>query len=83
MKQGKGLAFVIAGILFAVFVGNVTMGAAFKSGFLGDVTEMVVLFGACVSFVIGVLILERMNSADGTDIPNREENQNDRQEVTG
>ena len=59
MKRGAKLAFAVSGILFALFFGNVVLGAARLGAFLGDVAEMLVLLGASIAFVISVLMLER------------------------
>lgn len=55
MKGSERLATIFAGILFAVFFLNVILGAARIGAFLGDVGEMLVMFGACVVFVIAIL----------------------------
>ncbi|MEM9032583.1 MAG: hypothetical protein AAGB18_08050 [Pseudomonadota bacterium] len=46
---------IIAGVLAAVFVANVLIGASGGKLFLGDVGEMLVLFAASIAFVAGVL----------------------------
>lgn len=51
--------FAIALLLFAVFAANVTLGSARQPVFMNDVEEMLTLFGACIFFVVAVLILER------------------------
>ncbi len=65
MKGGEAIPMTIAGLLFAVFLGNVALGALHIGAVLGDVSEMLVLFGACVFFVIAVLGLERKEKASG------------------
>lgn len=52
------LALIGALTLFVLFFTNVSMGAAGRGVFLGDVAEMLVLFGSSILFVIGVLIRE-------------------------
>ena len=42
-------------IVFAVYFGNVALGAFAGAAFLGDVGEMLVLFGAAVLFVVAIL----------------------------
>lgn len=42
-------------ILFVVFAVNVALGAASNSAFLNDVTEMLLLGGVAVLFVIAIL----------------------------
>jgi hypothetical protein len=65
MMRGETIAFTVAGILFAVFLANVLLGAFRFGAVLGDVVEMLALFGACVFFVIAVLGLERREIASG------------------
>ena len=45
-------------ICFALFFGNVSLGAAGQGVFLGDVAEMMLLFAAALLFVVGVLVRE-------------------------
>lgn len=52
------MAFVIAAVLLMVFVANVTMGAFSSAPFFGNVIEMLVLFGASIAFVAGILRAE-------------------------
>lgn len=48
--------FLIASIVvFAVYFANVVMGAFANSAFLGDVSEMLVLFAASILFVVAIL----------------------------
>ena len=48
--------FLIAsGILCAIFVLNVVLGAVGAGGFMGDVGEMIVLFLASIAFVAAIL----------------------------
>lgn len=42
-------------IVFAIYFGNVALGAFSGAAFLGDVGEMLVLFGAAILFVIAIL----------------------------
>ena len=65
MKRVEGVAFAIAGILFAVFLVNIILGAARIGVILGDVGEMLTLFGASIFFVIAVLGLERKKRDSG------------------
>lgn len=60
--------FAIALLLFAAFSVNIFLGAARIPVFLGDVAEMLALFGACVFFVIAVLRLENRGGAAGQSI---------------
>ena len=45
-------------IVFAIYFGNVALGAFTGSTFLGDVGEMLVLFGATILFVVAILQIE-------------------------
>lgn len=58
MRHGTAALF-LAAALMALFVANVALGAFAQSSFLGDVGEMLVLFAACIAFVIAVLARER------------------------
>lgn len=58
MITSDRLALAGALLLFLLFFANVATGAAGMQVFLGDVTEMLVLFASCTLFVIGVLIRE-------------------------
>ncbi|TCD13168.1 hypothetical protein [Oricola cellulosilytica] len=71
MKLGEKLAFVVASILFAIFLTNVILGAARFGVVLSDVGEMLALFGACIFFVIAVLGLERRQRESGRTISNQ------------
>lgn len=57
-RPGNYLVIASCG-LFALFFGNVVMGSMGKPVFLDDVMEMLVLFSACVVFVIAILFKER------------------------
>lgn len=46
---------VASGLVFAVYFANVVMGAFANNAFLGDVSEMLVLFAATILFVIAIL----------------------------
>lgn len=52
------LALWAAIILFGTFTANVAMGSISRAAFLGNVGEMLVLLGASVAFVVGVLSRE-------------------------
>lgn len=45
-------------VVFAIYFANVTMGAFGGGVFLGDVSEMLVLFAASILFVVAILIKE-------------------------
>jgi hypothetical protein len=49
------MALGLAAVLFAVFVGNVVMGATMRASFLTDVQEMLLLFAATIAFVASIL----------------------------
>ncbi len=61
-------AFAGAGILFALFLANVLLGALRIGAVLSDVAEMLILFGASVFFVIAVLGLERRERASNPQV---------------
>lgn len=46
--------------LFAAFFANVASGAFGGGSLLSDVGEMLVLFAACIAFVVSLLIKERV-----------------------
>ena len=59
--------FWLSGFLFSVFFLNVSLGAFLGGPFMGDVSEMIVLFLTSVTFVVGVLLREaRRNSQEKT-----------------
>ncbi len=64
---------VVGAVLFAIFIGNVVIGAFGGTQFLDDVREMLVLFAASLAFV--VLILQREAAAKS--------NENDMNEPKG
>jgi hypothetical protein len=59
-------ALVASLIFFAIFFGNVAIGAAGMGVFLGDVAEMLMLVAASVLFVVGILAREA-SARDGPD----------------
>ena len=53
-------------IVFAIYFANVALGAFASSAFLGDVSEMLVLFAASILFVVAILKKEaERKSSDG------------------
>lgn len=46
---------IVALALFVIFVTNVFLGATGGAQFLGDVGEMLLLFGASLAFVVAIL----------------------------
>ncbi len=53
------MALMLAGVLFAVFVVNVVLGATGGTAFLGDIGEMLTLFAATLAFVAGKVEYKR------------------------
>ncbi|MGG7645810.1 hypothetical protein ACQ5SP_13455 [Rhodovulum sp. YNF3179] len=53
------MSLLIAAILFAIFFGNVVMGAFLGTPFLTDLGEMLMLLAASVAFVVAILKKER------------------------
>jgi hypothetical protein len=49
------MALIIAALLVLVFVVNVAIGSISGNPILGNVAEMLLLFGASISFVTAVL----------------------------
>jgi len=49
------MALLASAALFAVFIGNVALGAIAGRVLLSDVTEMVILLMASIAFVIAIL----------------------------
>ena len=61
------MALAIAIGLFAVYFGNVVLGAFGGNAVLGDVGEMLTLFAASIAFVVAILGREdaaRRNDGD-------------------
>lgn len=52
------VALAVAIALFSVFVANLVLGSVSNAAFLGNVGEMLVLLGASVAFVVGILARE-------------------------
>lgn len=57
-RKGNFLVVAACG-LFALFFANVVMGSLGKPVFLADIAEMLLLFTACIVFVIAILFKER------------------------
>lgn len=49
------MAYLIALLLVGAFTANVVIGAVGDAPIVGNVTEMLILFGAAISFSVGVL----------------------------
>lgn len=60
---------LIAGILFAVYVTNVFLGATSGSAFMGDVAEMITLFCAAIFFTVAILKREAQEKAKQNNEP--------------
>lgn len=67
MRNGGRAAFVVAAIVFLVFLSNVALGGARIGTFLDDVGEAVVLFVAVCFFVVGILRAEAADSPGPTE----------------
>ncbi|MCR9125231.1 MAG: hypothetical protein NXH82_03795 [Rhodobacteraceae bacterium] len=50
---------VLTAILFGAYVVNVVLGSISGTPFLGDVSEMLLLFAASICFVVAILRSER------------------------
>ena len=59
MRNSGNFALGVALALFAAFLINVTLGAMQFGAVLNDVGEMLLLFSACIFFVVAILGLER------------------------
>ncbi|MFK7867018.1 MAG: hypothetical protein AB8B77_06240 [Alphaproteobacteria bacterium] len=63
MKASISYFLVLSGIFFLIFFLNVVMGSLKMPTFLPDIAEMLLLFAACILFVIGVLRIERAHKS--------------------
>lgn len=54
------MPYIIALALLMAFVANVAIGAFGSSSPVGIVTEMLILFGAAISFSVGILRSEAL-----------------------
>ncbi|MEM8914196.1 MAG: hypothetical protein AAGC83_00095 [Pseudomonadota bacterium] len=57
-KDDRKMFFVLAGLLFLAFVGNVISGSIDGTAILSNVQEMLLLFAAAISFSAAILIAE-------------------------
>ncbi|MEC5324046.1 hypothetical protein [Aurantimonas sp. A3-2-R12] len=78
MRNSGAAALAATGVVFAIFVANVVLGAMAGKAFLSDVGEMLVLSLASILFVIAVLHRERAREGR-SDVPNID---NGREEAT-
>lgn len=49
------MPYLIALVLVAAFTANVVVGAVGDAPIVGNVTEMLILFGAAIAFSVGIL----------------------------
>tara|TARA_R110001606_G_C15046837_1_gene613010 strand:- start:242 stop:472 length:231 start_codon:yes stop_codon:yes gene_type:complete len=73
MTQAGKSAFWIAALFMVLFIADVLAGAYFRSAFMSDVTEALVLAISCCFFVVGILSLEGRGSDDESITNQREE----------
>ncbi len=59
------MAFIVAFILLVAFTSNVVIGAIGDGPLVGNVAEMMILLGASVAFVVGILQREERDKKDG------------------
>lgn len=67
MTGRGGIPLIGALLLFLLFFGNVSAGAAGLGAPLGDVAEMIMLFASAILFVAGVLLREAAAGNDRND----------------
>ena len=58
------MIFAASSVLFVIFLINVALGAFADAAFMGDVSEMIVLFLTSVTFVAGILKAEARRNAE-------------------
>lgn len=58
------MPYIIAAVLLAAFVANVSIGALGQTAPVGIVTEALVLFGAAIAFSVGILRSEARAKAE-------------------
>ena len=58
------MVFAISAIFFLIFLANVVLGAFADAAFMGDVSEMIILFLTSITFVSGILKAEARRNAD-------------------
>lgn len=46
---------ILSAVIFLIYIANVVLGATSGAPFVGDVSEMLLLFAAVIAFVIAVL----------------------------
>jgi hypothetical protein len=55
MGGDNDMALIISAILVVIFVANVAIGSIDGNPILGNVSEMLLLFAASISFVVAIL----------------------------
>lgn len=60
------MPYLIALVLVAAFTANVVMGAVSDGPLVSNVAEMLILFGAAISFSVGILRSEARAKAENT-----------------
>ena len=59
MKGSVNKFIFVSGGMFLIYFANVLIGSMGVATYLSDVSEMLLLFAACVVFVVGILGLEK------------------------
>lgn len=57
------MAYIIAALLLLAFTANVVIGAVSAAPLVGNVAEMIILFGASIAFCVGILRAEAREKA--------------------
>ena len=60
------MPYLIALVLVAAFTANVVVGAVGDAPIVGNVAEMLILFGAAVAFSVGILRSEAREKSENT-----------------
>ncbi len=63
VKLGRWAGYLSFAV-FMLFVANVVAGAFYRSAFLSDIGEMLVLFTASALFVVVILVREKLAGKD-------------------
>ena len=61
------MPYVIALVLVAAFTANVVVGAVGDAPVVGNVVEMLILFGAAIAFSVGILRSEARAKSNKSD----------------
>lgn len=62
------MPYLIALVLVAAFTANVVVGAVGDAPIVGNVAEMLILFGAAIAFSVGILRSEARAKSENTDL---------------